>query len=150
MANLSNLIRYRSLASLLNDFEKNANQLWNPSEQYLANLNIDSWLPPVDIKEENDRYVVKADIPGVEVKDIKTSIDQQNNLIIEGEKESEFKKEEKNYSYTERSKGSFYRKINLPLMVDAENITAKYKNGVLEIIIPKTKKSTAKQIDIKS
>lgn len=148
---MSNLVRYnQSLASIFDEFEKNINRVLSAypvldNDFYSVD---DSWLPDVDVKEEDKFYVVKADMPGMEKKDIKISIDQQNNLIIEGERDDEIKKEKKGYIYFERYKGSFFRKIVLPRAVDAQVIKAKYQSGVLEINIPKSKETVVKQISI--
>lgn len=151
---MHNLIKYdRSLSNLLYNFERNINRLWRGiplTRDFGKEMEMDYWLPPMDLKEENNNYIVRIDIPGVNVKDIKTSIDNQNNLIIEGEKETESKKEDKGYLCIERSKGCFYRKINLPHTVDANTIKAKYKDGVLEITVAQSKTEGTKQIKIET
>jgi HSP20 family protein len=105
------------------------------------------WQPKADIVEEEGQFLVKIDIPGVDPKDI--SVDFDNNaLTIKGEKESEHKEKKNNCISYERSKGSFYRRIVLPNTVDADKISAKNKNGVLCITIPKIVNKTTRKIQI--
>ncbi len=105
------------------------------------------WTPAVDIKEETDRFVLHADIPGVKPEDIDVSM-EDGVLTIKGEKESESKTEKEGYKRIERSFGSFYRRFSLPDTADAEGISAKSKNGVLEIIIPKREAVKPKKISV--
>lgn len=106
--------------------------------------------PAVDIEEEKDKYVVKADIPGLKHDDIKVEVDD-GVLKISGERKYEKKEEdkEKKYHYYERSYGSFERRFVLPSGVDSEKIDAKYENGVLEIQIPKIESKKPKEIKVK-
>ena len=90
------------------------------------------WVPAVDIKEEQDSFVILADIPGVDPKDIEVHM-ENGMLTIKGEKESEKKEEREGYKRVERSYGSFYRRFGLPDTADAEKITAKSNHGVLEV-----------------
>lgn len=114
----------------------------------LATVN---WAPAVDIKEEDKRYVVIADIPGVAPKDIEITC-ESNALIIRGERESEKKEEKEGYRRVERSCGSFYRRFVIPDNGDLDQIKAKSKDGVLEITIPKSgkSKSSSKRIKVDS
>lgn len=141
---MSNLIRYNEpLMSIFDELEKIVNN-------NVFSKNVDCWLPNVDIKDEDKAYLVKVDIPGMDKKNIKISVDQYNNLIIDGERDSEVKKESKGYICFERRKGSFFRKMALPSTINSQNIKAKYQNGVLEINIPKAEENLVKQIDIES
>jgi HSP20 family protein len=107
------------------------------------------WQPATDIEQRDNRYIVRADIPGVDPKDIKVSM-ENGNLIIEGKRETKVEENKKNYHRVERSFGSFYRCINLP---DASNeskkIEAHCNKGVLEIIVPKIGAAAHKKIEIK-
>jgi HSP20 family protein len=108
-----------------------------------------TWSPSVDIKEEDDKYVFVADIPGVDPKKIEVTA-ENGNLTIKGEREEEKKEEKKNYKRVERSWGSFYRRFSLPDNVDTNKIEAKSRNGVLELSIPKTDKVKPKKITVKA
>ncbi len=107
------------------------------------------WAPAVDIKEEADRYVVHADLPGVKPEDI--DVDLHNGVLtIKGHRETEAKEEKENYKRIERIYGSFYRRFALPESVDEEKIEAKYDNGVLTITIPKKPQHQPKKISVQS
>ena len=105
------------------------------------------WVPAVDIKEEKDRFVIIADIPGVDPKDIEVHM-ENGMLTIKGEKETEKKEEREGYKRVERSYGSFYRRFSLPDTADAEKITAKSNNGVLEVSIGKQDQVQPRKISV--
>ncbi len=107
------------------------------------------WAPAVDIKEESDRFVLHADIPGVKPEEIDINM-EDGVLTIKGEKESETKSEKDGYKRVERSYGSFYRRFSLPDTADAEAIVAKSKHGVLEVVIPKRESVKPKKISVSS
>ena len=107
------------------------------------------WAPAVDIKEESDRFVLHADIPGVKPEEIDINM-EDGVLTIKGEKESESKSEKDGYKRVERSYGSFYRRFSLPDTADAEAIVAKSKHGVLEVVIPKRESVKPKKISVSS
>jgi HSP20 family protein len=96
--------------------------------------------PNVDVYEEGDSLVVKAEIPGISKENIDVTF-RENVLTISGEKTREEKVENKNYYQLERSYGSFSRTISLPTEVKAEEASATFKDGILEIRIPKTEES---------
>ena len=105
------------------------------------------WAPAVDIKEEQGRFVIHADIPGVSPEDIDISM-ENGVLTIKGEKNTEAKTEKENYKRVERIYGSFYRRFSLPDTADNEAINAKCRNGVLEIVIPKREAVKPKKISV--
>ena len=107
------------------------------------------WVPAVDIKEEKDSFVIVADIPGVDPKDIEVHM-ENGMLTIKGEKESEKKEEREGYKRVERSFGSFYRRFSLPDSADAEKISAKSNNGVLEVRIAKQEQVQPRKISVDS
>jgi HSP20 family protein len=107
-----------------------------------------AWMPPVDLVENDEKITVKAEIPGINPKEINISI-QDNTLIIKGEKKEEKEEKGKNYYRMERRYGSFARSINLPASVDTGKVTAEYKNGVLEISLQKKEEAKPKQINVK-
>lgn len=114
-----------------------------------TNIATSNWTPSVDIREENDKYVFTADIPGMDPEQIEVTADN-GMLTIKGERESEKKEEKKNYKRIERSWGSFYRRFSLPDNVDTGKIDARSKDGVLELSIPKTASAKPRKIAIKS
>lgn len=105
------------------------------------------WAPAVDIKEEADKFVLHADIPGVKPEEIEVNM-EAGILTIKGEKKAESKTEKEGYKRVERTYGSFYRRFSLPDTANAEAISAKSKNGVLEIIIPKREAVQPKRINV--
>ena len=107
------------------------------------------WAPAVDIKEDEDKFVIQADIPGVKPEEIDISM-EDGVITIKGEKETEAKTEQNGYKRVERTFGSFYRRFSLPDTADGEAISAKCKHGVLEITIPKREAVKPKKINVKS
>lgn len=107
-----------------------------------------SWAPPLDLSETADKVTVKAEIPGMDPKEIDISI-QGDTLIIKGEKKEEKEEKGKNYYRMERRYGSFSRVVDLPASVDTNKVTAECKNGVLEITMQKKEEVKPKQISVK-
>lgn len=105
------------------------------------------WTPRVDIKEEAGRFVILADIPGVDPKDIEISMDK-GILAIKGERRAEKKEETERFSRVERSYGLFHRRFALPDSANADGISASGRNGVLEISIPKKPETTPRRIQV--
>lgn len=105
-----------------------------------------TWAPPVDVAEEGDKIMVKVEVPGMEEKDLKVHF-EDGLLTVSGERQFE-KKDERNYHRIERSYGNFVRTFSLPRSVDASAITASYRNGVLEIEIPKKEEAKPRHIEI--
>ncbi len=113
-----------------------------------SNVVTSQWMPRVDIREEKDRFVILADIPGVDPKDIEVSMDK-GILSIRGERKAEQTEENGRYTRIERAHGVFYRRFALPDSADADGIRASGRNGVLEIVIPKRPESTPRRIEVK-
>ena len=107
------------------------------------------WMPLVDIREEADRFVLYADIPGVDPQDIEVQMDK-GMLTVKGERRAESTSETERYSRVERMHGSFHRRFALPDSADPEGITASGSNGVLRIEIPKRPESTPRRIQVGS
>ena len=107
------------------------------------------WVPAADIYEDDHEFVVKADLPGLEIKDIDLQI-QENIVTLKGERLLEKEVEQDRYHRIERSYGSFQRSFTLPNIVDQEKVKARFKNGVLEIRIPKLERAKTKQIQVET
>jgi HSP20 family protein len=103
-----------------------------------------AWTPAVDVLESKDDVVVKADVPGLSKGDIEVSV-RNGALEIRGEKKEERRTQRKGVVRTERSFGSFYRSIPLPDGVNESKIKASYKNGVLEVKLPKVEGAKSRQ-----
>ncbi len=106
-----------------------------------------SWVPRVDIHEEKDRFVVLADVPGVDPKDIDITADN-GVLTVRGERKVEKRETESGYERIERVSGAFLRRFTLPEGANTEQIKAKQINGVLEVTIPKTPAVQPRRISI--
>ena len=105
------------------------------------------WTPALDIIEEKDQYVLKADLPGLKKEDIKISV-QDDILSIEGERQVESVTEESQVHRYERTFGRFTRSLNLGSKVDVAKIKANYKDGVLELFVPKSEEVKPRSVDI--
>jgi HSP20 family protein len=106
------------------------------------------WLPSLDVAETKDEIVVKAEVPGMDPKDIDISL-SDGLLTIKGEKKQEREEKEEDYHLVERSYGTFTRSIRLPSEVKTDKISASYKNGVLKVTLPKSEEAKQKEIKIK-
>jgi len=132
------------------EFRQMLDRFFEPDENSdQSNVVTSEWAPRVDICEEGKRFVIEADIPGVDPKDIEINMDK-GVLSIRGERKSERKVEEGNYTRVERSRGVFHRRFALPDSADPDGISATGKNGVLEISIPKRPETTPRKIQIQT
>ena len=107
------------------------------------------WAPAVDLYEDKDCVMVKAELPGMKKEDIEISL-HQGSLIISGERKVESESKEGESSRSERFLGRFQRALELPQPVDPNNVTANYKDGILTVTLPKTEESKPKQITVKA
>jgi HSP20 family protein len=143
------LVRYEPW-NMLDQLRKEMDRMFEgrtPSEDNGSVVTSD-WVPAVDVKEEADRFVIHADIPGVKPEDIDVHM-EHGMLTIKGQRESEKKEEREGYKRIERSRGSFYRRFSLPDTADADKIAASSKDGVLEVIIPKQAEVQPRKIEVK-
>ena len=104
--------------------------------------------PLADVKEDEDKYTVTLEVPGLDKKDLKIKV-KENSLLVEGEKKEETREEKESYLRVERSYGNFRRAFNFESGLNAEKVNADFKNGILTITLPKTEKEKPKEIDIK-
>jgi HSP20 family protein len=109
----------------------------------------EEWMPSIDIAETEDEISVRAELPGLEAKDIDLNI-SGDILSIRGEKKNETEDKQKDYYSRESYYGSFQRSIRLPTEVQSDKVEAHFKNGVLGIKLPKSEKTQLKKIEIKS
>jgi len=138
---------FEEFENLLERYNKSGGK--NLGKQYSTDLSFADWAPSVDIEEAEDQYVIKADLPGVDKKDIDVKL-ENGVLSIRGEKQTETEtgKGTKRHR-TERFHGTFARSFTLPDAVKAEKVDASYKDGVLSLAIPKAEEAKPKSIDIK-
>ena len=105
------------------------------------------WAPSLDIEENNGNIIVKAEVPGMKKDDIKVSV-RNNVLSISGERKQEKETKDKTIHRIERSYGRFSRAITLPSEVDGEKVKASYKDGILNITLPKPESMKSKDIEV--
>jgi HSP20 family protein len=138
--------------TLVNRLHRQLDQVFAPTaaRSRAASTPSVSWIPRVDIYEESDRFVVFADVPGVESKDI--DITAENGVLtIRGERRSDRKEFDKSgYERVERTSGSFLRRFTLPDSANTETIKAKQTNGVLEVSIPKHPQIQPRRISVEA
>lgn len=137
----------RSFFPVLDEMDKMFGKWMSNQGDYSSNEF--GWVPPVDIIERKDGIVVKAEVPGLEKDNFKVSV-EDGVLTLSGEKKVEIDEKDKdqNFHRSERVYGSFSRSFTLPSNVDQKNVSAKYRNGVLEVTLPKSEESKARQIQI--
>ncbi len=107
------------------------------------------WIPPVDVHEESDRFVVRADLPGLEPKDIQITA-ENGVLTLSGDRRLERRADQKGFSRLERVAGRFLRRFTLPDNVQTDNIRARHLNGVLEVTIPKVPAPEPRRVSIET
>jgi HSP20 family protein len=122
-------------------------RFFNSEETDPSNVVTSQWTPRVDIKEEDTRFAILADIPGVDPKDIEITM-EKGILSIKGERKTESVGANGKLTRTERSHGSFYRRFALPDSANAEGIQATGRNGVLEVSIPKRAETAPRRINV--
>lgn len=112
------------------------------------NLTVADWMPTVDISETDGEYLIKAELPEVRKEDVKVTV-ENGVLTLQGERRQEKEEKGKRFHRVERSYGSFVRSFTLPESVDESGVRAEYKDGVLNLHLPKTEKVKPKAIDVK-
>jgi len=137
----------REMDRMVDDFFDRRMRPWWP-ERWLGARGGEIVAPAVDVYEEKDEIVVKAELPGMDKHEIQVNI-SDSELILKGEKKKEEKIEEENYYRCERSYGAFRRTVELPKDVQADKIKASFKNGILEVRLPKTKEAKTREIKVK-
>jgi HSP20 family protein len=110
---------------------------------------VTDWVPAVDIIEEKERFVLRADVPGVDPSDIEISMDA-GVLSVAGQRTHESRDEDAGLQRMERVTGRFFRRFSLPDTADAENIKAQCRNGILEVSIPKLPEVRARRIEVEA
>ncbi len=106
------------------------------------------WMPRVDVHEMDNAFLIEADLPGMSIEDIDVYL-EGNTLVIAGERKG-VTTAEGEYTHVERPMGRFYRSLTLPAPVQAENVDAKYHNGVLSVTVPKAEEARTKHIAIQA
>ena len=107
------------------------------------------WVPPVDIREEDKQFVIHADLPGVEPKNIDVTL-EKGVLTIRGRRDLETRDEKQGFRRVERTSGAFYRRFSLPDTADSQAVKARFANGVLEVAIPKQAQVLPRRINVEA
>ncbi len=147
------LFRNQSIAlrnqNPITSWQNEMNNLFDRFGRDMGTLDVDltDFSPRVEIKEKDKHYTVSAEVPGIKESDINVTL-KDNNLILEGERKSESKKEEEGYFSSEFSYGSFYRSIPLDEEVNPDTVKASYKDGILTVELDKVKATPQKTIKI--
>lgn len=143
------LTPYRPMQSL-SELQNEMNRLFSAVPGEGGDTGLADWAPAVDISEDEQQYVIHADVPGVSPEDIEITM-EGDTLRLQGERKEEKsvgESEQGNRQRVERRYGRFLRTFTLPDTADAENIRARSNNGVLEITIPKVERAKPRQITV--
>ncbi len=122
-------------------------RMWRKFPRWRRLKELEEISPSVDMFDKKDEIVVKADIPGVDKENINISL-SENTITIKGEMKREEEVKEEDYYYAERSYGSFSRTLNLPTKVQADKVKASFKNGILEVHLPKAEEAKPKEVKV--
>ena len=151
-----NLIRWQRPAltswpnfGRLSDLRNEIDRLFDASLPELAQPShlLSGWTPALDVYEDKDNFIVKAELPGMKKEDIEVSL-HDGSLSISGERKSESKHQEAEVYRAERFFGRFQRTVTLPSPIAAEKVKAQYKDGILTVTLPKTDEAKPKHIDV--
>jgi HSP20 family protein len=137
----------RDMDRMMDEFFGRRARPWWPS-RWFGTEELEVSAPAVDVFEDKGDIVVKAEIPGMDKDNIEVNL-SDHTLTIKGEKKKEEEVKKENYYRAERSYGSFLRTLPLPAEVKADKVKASFKNGILEVRLPKTEEAKAKQIKVK-
>jgi len=142
---------FYSLQKDMNNLFDNFFRGFNMAPRGFAVGGMGSFSPSVDVKENEKEFIIKAELPGVDEKDIEVTV-TNDSITIKGEKKEEKEDKDKNYYYMERSYGSFSRVIPFEAEIESGRAEAHFKNGILDIKIPKNQSTKAKgtKVSIKS
>ena len=145
---MMNLVYYQPW-SLMDRWHREIDELFTrrSDASHPAVTDSSAWSPPVDLHEENDRFVLRADLPGVAPKDIEVSA-EDGTLTVRGERPARERVSNDGLEHIERASGTFLRRFTLPDSARAEAIKAHYADGVLEVEIPKQPQAEAKRITV--
>jgi HSP20 family protein len=137
---------FRDLMTTQREFDRLFKEAFSPMFNE-GELSTRTWAPPVDIYENENDIVLKAELPGVDPKDVEVRV-EDSTLYLKGERKFEKETKEENYHRVERSYGSFARSFSLPNSINSEKVKAEYKDGLLTLTLPKREEAKPKTIKI--
>ena len=144
---MSPLLSRRRTFAPWRDLEDLESRLMRLSEDFGDGETVTAWRPAVDLTESDEEFRLTAEFPGMSADDIEVEV-HEGDLILRGRKEMEEERDEEDYHVTERSYGEFYRRFTLPSSVEAEEIAAEMKDGVLTVRLPKSEREAGRKIQI--
>ncbi len=139
---------FKELEDISERFNRIFGRLTTRREGGREAMTVADWVPTVDITEDEKEYLIKAEIPEVDKKDVKVTI-QDGVLTIQGERKQEKEEKGKRFHRVERSYGTFLRSFSLPEDATEDNIKAEFKDGMLYVHLPKSEKARPKAIEVK-
>ncbi len=139
---------FKELEEISDRFNRLFGRLPARSESGREAMTVADWAPTVDITEDDKEYLIKAEIPEVDKKDVKVTV-QEGVLTLQGERKQEREEKGKKFHRIERSYGSFVRSFALPDDVSEDKLKAEFKDGMLLVHLPKTEKPKPKAIEVK-
>lgn len=132
----------------LADMRSDLDRFFFGSLRNLKDRNIPGlFIPEIELAEDANQYVVKAELPGMKKEDVQITL-QGSTLVMKGEKKEEKEKKDKNFYHSERRYGAFERAVELATEVDFNKVKASFKEGVLEVVIPKSEQAKPKEIQV--
>ena len=134
----------------LTSLRREMDDLWNRffSDFPVLRRHEGEWAPSVDVSEDKESFIVQAELPGVDQKDVNVTV-SGNLLTVKGEKRKEEEKKDEHHHSVERYYGSFQRSFQLPANVQTDKIEATFDKGILKVTLPKTEEAKKKEIEIK-
>lgn len=138
-----------SLQQRMDQLIDRLSERWFGGEHPRSVWGTEEWSPAIESHMDNGMLIIKADLPGVDPKEVSVSV-VGNQLLIEGERKREEKKEGKDYFYRELAYGKFSRSMTVPEGVDPDKVKATFKNGVLEVTLPAPQQVAAKKIQVEA
>ena len=141
------LTPWTGLSTMKQEMDRLFDRFWEGEVTSLPSMG--AWAPALDVSETKDAVMVKAEVPGMEAKDIQLSLHDQT-LTLKGEKKQEKEEKDEHYYRAERSYGAFVRTVRLPATVDGSKVTAAFKNGLLTVTLPKAPAAKGTVIPIKA
>jgi HSP20 family protein len=141
------LTPWTGLSTMKKEMDRLFDRFWESDFPQLPAFG--EWAPALDVSETKDAVLVKAEVPGMDPKDIQLSL-QEQVLILKGEKKQEKEEKDEHFYRAERSYGAFTRAVRLPASVDGSKVTATFKNGLLAVTLPKAPAAKGTTIPIKA
>ncbi len=137
---------FRELVTAQRDFDRFFRGAFNPAWGE-GEASTRTWAPPVDIFEDENNIVLKAELPGLDPKDVEVRV-EDNTLYLKGERKFEREVKQENYHRVERSYGTFARSFSLPNSINSEKVEAHYKDGILTLSLPKREEAKPRTVQI--